>query len=71
MTRTYKVNVDCADCAAKIERAARKVDGVEKARLNFMTQKMKITADEARFDAIVDEVERVGNRIEREFSIAR
>lgn len=71
MTRTYQVNVECADCAAKIERAIREVDGVQKARLNFMTQKLKVTADDDRFERVMDEAQRVGNRIEREFAIAR
>ena len=71
MTRTYKVDVECADCAAKIERAIGKIDGVQKARVNFMTQKMKLSADDSRFEAIVDEAQRVGARIEPEFAIAR
>jgi copper chaperone CopZ len=71
MTKTYKAEIGCADCAAKIEQAIGKIEGVEKVRLNFMTQKLKITADDARFDAILDEAQRVGTRIEREFAIAR
>ena len=71
MTKTFKAEIGCADCAAKIEQAIGKIDGVEKVRLNFMTQKLKLTADDARFDAILDEAQRVGTKIEREFAIAR
>lgn len=71
MTKTFKVEVGCADCAAKIEKAITEIDGVQAARVNFMTQKMKLTADENRFDAILDEAQRVGNRFEREWAIAR
>ncbi len=71
MTKTYRVSVDCADCAAKIERAIAKLEGVDQARLNYLTQKLKISADETRFDALMDEVERVARRIERDFSLAR
>lgn len=71
MTKVYKVEVGCADCAAKIERAIGNIDGVENARVNFMTQRLKLSADETRFDAILDEAQRVGSRIEAEFCIAR
>ncbi len=42
MTKTYKIEVDCANCAAKMEEAAGKVEGVVKATVNFMTLKMKV-----------------------------
>ena len=71
MTKTYKAEIGCADCAAKMEDAIGKLDGVEKVRVNFMTQKVKLTADDARFDAIVDEAERIARRIEPEFALAR
>ena len=71
MTKTYRVSVDCADCAAKIERAITKLEGVEQARLNFLTQKLRISADDARFNEVMDEVERVGRRVERGFALAR
>ena len=71
MTKTYKAEIGCADCAAKIEEAIGKLDGVQKVRVNFMTQKFKLSADDARFDAILDEAERIATRIEPEFAIAR
>ena len=71
MTKTFKAEIGCADCAAKIEQAIGKIDGVEKVRLNFMTQKLKLTADDARFESILDEAQSVGSKIEREFAIAR
>ena len=40
MKKTYKIEVDCANCANLMEHAARKTAGVESAVLNFMTQKM-------------------------------
>lgn len=71
MTKTYKAEIGCADCAAKMEEAIGKIDGVEKVRVNFMTQKLKLTADDARFDAILDESLRIARRIEPDFAIAR
>ena len=46
-------NLDCANCAAKMETAIRKLDGVKSATVSFMTQKLTIEADDAEFDAIV------------------
>ena len=46
MTKTYKIEVDCANCAAKMEEAANKVSGIAKATVNFMTQKMKVEFEE-------------------------
>lgn len=40
MKKTYKIEVDCANCANLMENAARKTAGVQSATVNFMTQKM-------------------------------
>lgn len=40
MKKTYKIEVDCANCAAKMEEAAKKTEGVTNAVVNFMTLKM-------------------------------
>ena len=42
MKKTYKIDVDCANCAAKMEDAANKVNGVKAASVNFMALKMKV-----------------------------
>ncbi|MBQ2841156.1 MAG: cation transporter [Oscillospiraceae bacterium] len=42
MTKTYKIEVDCANCANKMELAANKVKGVISASINFMALKMKV-----------------------------
>ena len=46
MKKTYKIEVDCANCANLMEDAARKTAGVEAATVNFMTQKMIVEFDE-------------------------
>ncbi len=53
MKKKFKCEVDCADCAAKIERAVKKVDGVEDAAVNFMTQSFTLTAPDERFDEVL------------------
>ena len=45
MKKTYKIEVDCANCANLMEEAARKTDGVAAATVNFMTQKMIVEFD--------------------------
>lgn len=42
MKKSYKIEVDCANCAAKMEEAANKVEGVKAASVNFMALKMKV-----------------------------
>ncbi len=42
MKKTYKIDVDCAACADKMEVAAQKTEGVKDATVNFMTLKMKV-----------------------------
>ena len=42
MNKTYKIEVDCANCAEKMQEAAGKTEGVVEATVSFMTQKMKV-----------------------------
>ena len=54
MKKKFKmVDLDCANCAAKMEAAINKIDGVQEATVSFMTQKLVIEADETRFDEIM------------------
>ena len=46
MKKTYKIEVDCANCANKMEEAAKKTAGVKPATVNFMTQKMIVEFEE-------------------------
>lgn len=59
MKKTYKIEVDCANCANKMEEAAKKTAGVKDAVVNFMALKMKVEFEEgADPDAVMREVER-------------
>ena len=54
MKKVFKLeDLDCANCAAKMEAAIQKLDGVKSASVSFMTQKMTIEADADRFDEVV------------------
>ena len=46
MKKTYKIDVDCANCANKMEDAANKTEGVKNAVVSFMTLKMKVEFEE-------------------------
>ena len=57
MKKRYNlVDLDCANCAAKMEEAIKKIDGVNTATVSFLTQKMTVDADDALFEEIMDEV---------------
>lgn len=65
MKKKFKLqDLDCANCAAKMEEAIKKIDGVQDAGVSFMTQKMTIEAEEERFDEIMQEVVRVCKKVE-------
>lgn len=59
MKKTYKIDVDCANCANKMEQAAKKTNGVKDATVNFMALKMKVEfEDGAEPVAVMQEVRR-------------
>ena len=54
MKKTFKLeDLDCANCAAKMEIAIGKLDGVKKVTVSFMTQKLTLEADDDSFDAVL------------------
>lgn len=70
MKKKFKLqDLDCANCAAKMEESIKKIDGVNDAVVSFMTQKMTVDADDERFDEIMDEVVRVGAKVEPDCQI--
>ncbi len=72
MKRVYKLeDLDCANCAAKMERAVAKIDGVDSVSISFMAQRMSIDADEKRFEEIMDRVEKACKRVEPDCRILR
>ena len=70
MKKKFKVvDLDCANCAAKMEDAIKKIDGVNDATVSFMMQKLTIDADDARFDEIMQEVVAVCKKVEPDCQI--
>ncbi|MGN1048416.1 MAG: cation transporter [Eubacteriales bacterium] len=65
MKKTFKLeDLDCANCAAKMENAIKKIDGVKDASVSFMTQKLTLEAEDADFDRILKECVKVCRRVE-------
>ncbi len=72
MKKKFKLeDLDCANCAAKMEDAIKKIDGVNDAAMSFMTQKLTVDADDDRFDAIMDEIVAVCAKVEPDMKILR
>ena len=72
MKKIYRLkDLDCANCAAKMERNIRKVKGVNDASVNFLTQKMTVDAEDSRFEEIMDEVVKLCRRVEPDCVIVR
>ena len=70
MKKRFKlVDLDCANCAAKMEDAIKKVDGVKDATVSFVMQKMTVETDDARFDDIMKEIVKVCKRVEPDCEI--
>lgn len=57
-------NLDCANCAAKIEANVAKLDGVNSVSVNFLTTTMKIDFDENRRDEIIEKIKQVIKKLE-------
>lgn len=65
MKKIYKLeDLDCANCAAKMENEINKINGVEKAVVSFMTQKLTIEADESKLEEIMKKAVKVCKKIE-------
>ena len=70
MKKTYKIDVDCVNCANKMEVAANKTDGVKEATVNFMTLKMKVEFEEnADPQAVMEDVLKNCKKVEDDCEI--
>ena len=70
MKKTYKIEVDCANCANKLEEAAKKTNGIADATVNFMTLKMQVEFEEgADCKSVMQEVLKNCKKVEDECEI--
>lgn len=72
MKKSYRMeNLECAHCAAKMERAIAKLKGVQSVTVNFMAQRFILEADDASFEAILEQAEAICRKVEPDCRILR
>lgn len=72
MKKVFKMqDLECAHCAGKMEDAINKLNGVNKATINFMTMKLILDADNEKFESILDEAQKICSKIEKDCVILR
>ena len=65
MKKAFKIReLDCAHCAQEIEEAASKVAGVNKVRVNFLSERMTLDAEDDKFDAVLEEIKKIVKTLE-------
>lgn len=70
MKKTYKIDVDCANCANKMELAAQRTEGVKNATVNFMTLKMQVEFQEGQDPkAVMEQVRKTCKKVEDDCEI--
>ncbi len=72
MKKVFKLeDLDCANCAARMERSIAKIEGVDAVSISFLSQRMTLEADESRFEEILDQVVRTCKKVEPDCKILR
>ncbi len=72
MKKKFKLEeLDCANCAAKMENAIRKIPGVIEANISFMAQKLTIEAEDERFEEILEQAQRCISKVDDGCTIVR
>ena len=69
MKKVFKIEVDCAVCANKIQNALSKLEGINSVSVNFMTQKMILDIDDAQFDEVYKKALKVAKKVEPDFEV--
>ena len=70
MTKIFRLkDLECANCAAKMEQNIKKLDAVNQASVNFLTQKMMIDAEDEQFDNVMQQVVKICHKIEPDCKI--
>ena len=70
MSKTFRIEVDCANCANLVEDASKKVSGVKELSISFMSQKMKVDFEEGTDpETVMSEILKVAKKVEPDFEI--
>ena len=72
MKKVFRMKeLDCANCAAKMEAGINKIDGVTKATISFMTQRLTIECDDGRMDEIIAKAEEAIKQVEPDCTLVK
>ena len=72
MKKKFKLqDLDCANCAAKMEDAIKKLPGVNAASVSFLTQKLTLDADDERFEELLDQAAKICKKVEPDCKLLR
>ena len=69
MKKAFKIEIDCAVCANKVQDAISKIDGVNSVTVNFMTQKMIIDINDDVFEETLTQAIKAGKKVESDFRV--
>ncbi len=70
MKKTIKLqDLDCANCAAKIENAVKKLEGVTNVKVNFLSQKMELETTDDKYDSVLSEAIKIIKKIEPDVTV--
>ena len=70
MKKTFKMeNLDCANCARKMQEAICKLDGINSCTVSFLTQKLTLDADDARFDELARQAAKCCARVDADCKV--
>lgn len=70
MIKKYNVEVDCAHCAAKMEEAVQKLEGVKSCNINFMMQKMTVDFEDGQdVTTLLKNIEKTCKKVDRDFAL--
>ena len=72
MKKSFRlIDLDCANCAQKMQDAILKIDGVQDAQVSFLMQKLTVTAEDESFDDVMNQVVKICKRVEPDCEIVR
>lgn len=69
MKKVFKIEVDCAVCANKVQDVISKIEGVNSVSVNFMTQKMILDVNDDKFDEVLQKALKAARKVEPDFEI--
>ena len=69
MKKIYKIEIDCPNCANKIEEKIKKIPHVNEANINFITQRMSLDVEDEYLEETIKEIIKVGKKVDSDFNV--